>query len=247
MFSESLLASVRQSFALTFSIVETNANVFQLIGSPVEPVDVFVTIEATAEITGFVLFGLHPGSYVTIVNLGYLLGTGGDGGRGIWTGNPSSPTEPEPELPAVAGAPGGTGLFMPCSVSLNTDDGFVYAGGGGGGGGGGTGTFSSGGGGGGGVHNGTGGQSPLGPDGVDSTTGPTAVPGTGAAGQSGGSAGGDGGDKGEVGGPGIGPGGQSGGSAGLGINKNSFNLIYSGIKDEGTLVSESRIIGAIQA
>jgi hypothetical protein len=82
------------------------------------------------------IYGSFPGG-LTIVNNGWIVGRGGDGGRGAYYG-----------APALAGEQGGTAIRASTSFTLYNDG--TIQGGGGGGGGGGTGdNYSSGGGGGG--------------------------------------------------------------------------------------------------
>jgi len=242
MFGNSLFLASRRSLALTLSGEQENVDAYAQLGSPTEPVDVLVTLAAAAEIMGLSFAGLDSRSHLYLVwgTGAYLIGVGGNGGRGyVPFYSPGGGEPDEPAVPATAGGDGGDALVLVCPTTLNASVGYIWAGGGGGGGGG----DSVYGGGGGGVHNGLGGNGggrPIsGTPGNDVTNpGPGAVPGTG------GGNGGDGGDQGEAGGPGLGPNSQLGGAAGLAIQTNAYGLSFIG-KDQSTLESENRIVGVV--
>jgi hypothetical protein len=157
-----------------------------------------VIIEASNPLTPAVdLSGLISGCTVNLVNKGYILGHGGDGGagaEGMFPGSGASARR------AGAGQPGGRAILGPgsgCTLNITNGNGFIWGGGGGGGGGGASISLSSngaanGGGGGagaGGARGGPGGRqaantgSPTASDGGSSGNGPNGV--LGAAGSPG--------------------------------------------------------------
>lgn len=229
MWESTLLLAARRAETLTLSAVESDVDVWALLGSPTDPLNVSVIITDTAEITGFSLVGFDPASSIHITSAGYILGHGGRGGNGVEEG---------PFRAATPGAVGGHGITLVCPTVLDLTSGWLFAGGGGGGGGG----DISYGGGGGGVHDGLGGDGGdvglSGPFGAPSTTGPTATPGAG------GGSGGDGGAAGQAGTPGTGPNSSVAGLGGVAINKQGFLLTYSGT-DQATLQSQGRLVGSV--
>ncbi len=194
--------------------------------------DITVTVNP-----GVYVGGNNPGLYamlvpsafnaadtVRIVNNGYLLGAGGNGGQGGFeqSGNPT--------FAGLAGATGGNALYVNRSTTV-TNNGFIYSGGGGGGG-----TpggrvpvpspkgpnptpYSGGSGGGGAGYNAGSGVGPLGPPGQPGSSSPGGL----LTGGAGGSAvyGGTGGTGGAAGSNGA-AGGAPGGSTGFYIVGNSF-------------------------
>lgn len=169
--------------------------------------------------------GFDSGATINIINNGYILGKGGDGGHGA-----SAFDENGPNAIAIygrAGQPGGTalkGVGVGITLNVTNANGFIWGGGGGGGGGGASQTISTnsaggGGGGGGGAGGGAGGLAPnfnnaffTGPvipgEGQAGTIGSTGTFGAHGTGSSptpsgGGSDGGDGGDWGTIGTAGV--------------------------------------------
>lgn len=203
--------------------------------------DVIVTVNpavvvgsaSTGSYAMLVPSSFNPGDTVTIVNNGYIVGTGGGGGRG------GTSQFPVPLPPATPGSPGGNSIYVnrPTTITNNST---IGAGGGGGGGGGGTylkGPQSySGGGGGGGAGNTVGAGAAGGTQPGAGGTGGTGSPGTlttGGGGGGGGAtpvgssgAGGTGGGLGASGSPGAnssnGVAAGSGGGTGNYITGNPF-------------------------
>ena len=216
---------------ITLSASEADYDLYVDAGSPTDPVDIVVTIQAATEIyssvTSIPAFSLGTGwaagSTLKIINNGKIIGVGGKGGRG----GVSSPTCNDSA--GNVGFVGGDALDLTWDVTIDNTNGNIY-GGGGGGGGGATDTQgtirSTGGGGGGGAGrvDSVGGFAGLaifcsgGNNGFDGGVGNT-VGGTGGAG-GGLTSGADGGDGGDGGGYGTagsdGTQGHSGAAAGLG-------------------------------
>jgi hypothetical protein len=151
----------------------TDTNVWQYLGSP-SAVGVYnITIAAgvvctsTSNLTPALDFtGFSSGSTVNLINNGYVLGHGGDGGEGASSAVCVSGGIDIPyALGGGDGQPGGPAIKGPGSgvtFNLTNANGFIWGGGGGGGGGGATGhganSTGNGGGGGGGAGGGRGGQ-----------------------------------------------------------------------------------------
>lgn len=241
MWSDFIIAAGSNLVGLELDAIESDVDIFLLLGSPIAPVHAYVTIKDTAAITSITTGDMPAGSTVQFIHEGYFLGAGGDGGVG-GINEPGGGGEPPLEIHSSPGQLGGISLIMLCAVIINMDEGRIWGGGGGGGGGGSN--IGQGGGGGGGVTGGLG----VNQNGTDATIGITAVPGSG--GSAGGSDGGDGGDWGGSGGAGdtVGPGfgeeGAPGGNGGLAIETNGFLLTFLG-KDETQLRAEDRIKGVI--
>jgi len=216
---------------ITLSASEADYDLFVDAGSPVDNVDVVVTIEPTTEIysseTAIPAFSLGTGwavnSTLKIINEGKIIGVGGRGGAG---GGPGATCN---DAAGNVGFDGGNALDLTWDVTIDNTNGNIYGGGGGGGGGAtdtaGT-TKSTGGGGGGGAGrvDSVGGIFGLalfcsgGNNGSDGGVGDT-VGGIGGAGGglTGGADGGDGGDGGAYGTVGSdGTQGTSGAAAGVG-------------------------------
>lgn len=201
-------------------------DLFRLAGSPGGVVTINVEIQ-----TGVVIYAPNPstpalnlagfasGSTLNLVNRGYILGAGGEGGDGSMTWDQGSGLGNATYIGGYDGRAGGNAINGPgAGITLNIDNGsgFIWGGGGGGGGGGssadsGTGGLGNGGGGGGGAGGGIGGRGgraaptfgQFGVDGSSASTGPSGGLGGGGAGDSEGSgegvSGGGGGDWGTAG------------------------------------------------
>jgi hypothetical protein len=148
-----------------------------------------VIVEASNPLTPAIdLSGLISGCTINLINLGYIIGKGGDGGDGAVASFPGSGAT---VLSASLGKPGGKAILGPGSGStfnITNAGGFIWGGGGGGGasgaddGGGGSNGLGNGGGGGGGAGGGRGGRggrgvfigggSVIAQDGGDASTGP---------------------------------------------------------------------------
>ena len=237
-------AAAGSLLGLELSAVESDVDIFQRVGSPSYPAQVFVTVRDTAVITTINTGPFLAGSRVYLTVAGYFLAVGGRGGAGGWPADPGGGGDPpSPAVSAGDGIAGGNSLTMQCETLINLDAGRIWAGGGGGGGGGSLISFTAGGGGGGGVSGGAGGN----PGGSAATTGIGAVPGTGGTQQGDGGAGGDWGQAGSPGesvGAADGQVGGAGGNAGIAIVKNGFTLTFLG-KTEAQLRAEDRIKGVI--
>lgn len=100
----------------------TAANIFELMGSPTQPNTYIFENQATisAGTDSYALrTGVFPaGSILKIVNKGYIVGKGGDGGAN--TGG--------------AGGAGNNALFTDMDCEIDNGEGFIFGGGGGGGG-----------------------------------------------------------------------------------------------------------------
>lgn len=100
----------------------TGASIFELMGSPTQPDIYFFENQATisAGASSYALrTGVFPaGSILKIVNKGYIVGKGGDGGAN--TGG--------------AGGAGANALYIDMNCELDNGAGYVFGGGGGGGG-----------------------------------------------------------------------------------------------------------------
>ncbi len=140
--------STRRVISLTISANTVDYNVYSAAGSPVEAVDVIVSIDSGVTVYGnsgaaafFTTTSFASSSTVRIVNAGYIKGVGGFGGDG---GGPA--------VDGAAGSNGGNAIDTRVTLLVDNTNGFIFGGGGGGGGGGGAigGTFTTGGGGGGG-------------------------------------------------------------------------------------------------
>lgn len=150
------------------------------------------------------LTGLISGCTVNLINLGYILGKGGRGGKGAGMAYPGSGST---QISGTAGQPGGVAIKGPgsgCTFNITNGGGFIWGGGGGGGGGGaslniGPTGIGNGGGGGGGAGAAFGGYpglvaetaigAALAAAGGDSTSGVNGTFGTGGAGAAAGSGG----------------------------------------------------------
>lgn len=153
----------------------TNFNLFTAIGQPGSAVTVNLNVAAGVVVNSannttasMDLSGLPAGSTINLVNLGYIIGQGGNGANGSWASYPGSGT-------SIASAPlagaGGNAINGPGSgvtFNITNGSGHIWGGGGGGGGGGAYDGSSSGnglgngGGGGGGAGGGLGGTGGLG-------------------------------------------------------------------------------------
>lgn len=93
-----------------------------------------VIVEASCSGTPAIdLSGLISGCTVNLVNLGYVLGKGGDGGDGAVSSYPGSGST---QLSASAGKSGGKAILGPgsgCTFNITNANGFIWGGGGGGG------------------------------------------------------------------------------------------------------------------
>ena len=160
---------------LTINGNQQNFNLFTALGAPSSAVTVNLTVAAGVVITAvnnataaMDLSGLPASSTINLVNLGYIIGQGGNGANGGWASYPGSGT-------SIASAPlagaGGNAINGPGSgvtFNITNASGHIWGGGGGGGGGGAYDGVSSGngcanaGGGGGGAGGGIGGTGGLG-------------------------------------------------------------------------------------
>lgn len=240
---------------------EVAVDLFARAGSPGGAVTVNVTVAAGVTVTApdngtpaFDTTGFASGSTINLVNLGYILGKGGDGGFGAEIGQGGATT-----TDYTAGKPGtngGPALRAPGAgrtFNVTNGSGFIWGGGGGGGGGGaamngGGGNVGNGGGGGGGSGGGRpglGGTSTItagknGTNGNPGSTGRLGTFGTGGAGNGttqtggGGGSGGDWGAGGAAGTAAAGGGvvlpvgaGSSGGKA-IDLNGGTVNLVSGG-------------------
>jgi hypothetical protein len=249
------------SVTIVGSLVDTN--VWQLLGSPAAVGTYNITIAAgvtctsTSTSTPALDFtGFSSGSTVNLINLGYILGHGGEGGSGASAAVTLSSGNSAPYATGGGdGEPGGPAIKGPGSgvtFNITNANGFIWGGGGGGGGGGASGNAAgssgSGGGGGGGAGGGIGGQKgngnaygadTSGARGVTGGSGPGGAAGTGGSGNSGGggsgAAGGAGGTWGASGTNGVAathtigtaaPPPGNAGAAGKAINLNSGTINF---------------------
>ena len=213
--------------SLTISSDTANYNIFTSAGSPVVPVAVRLTINASINVysTSTATYALDTGtgwatgSTITIANAGKIIGRGGAGGNGgYWIASVTY-------AGATAGSNGGTALRVQYATTI-TGAGVIVAGGGGGGGGGGNilpgYILGYGGNGGGGGYNGAGGSNGFTASGGTGTFvgGGLGSVGNPSSGTSAGGVGGDGGygTTGGSGSPGYDFGGLGGGTAGSAIN-----------------------------
>ncbi len=247
---------------LTISSDTANYNIAAAAGNPSSATNIVLTINSgvkvysnSASTAALDTGSLLAGSTVKIVNNGYIIGAGGNGGQAENTNCTGDPT----------GFSGGNAVNLTVTTTIDNTNGYIFAGGGGGGGGGpGRATYPpcysgfAGGGGGGGAGNIGGGGGAGGTNepntAFNGTTGSTGGASGGAGGTgyvfSGERYGGNGGVGGEYGMPGgtgasgrflevVYPGG-SGGSAGKAINLNSNTVTWLG-GNNGTQVK-----GAVQ-
>lgn len=186
-------------------VISANAvdvNMATLFGNPTVPANYVLTINAGVQVTASstaspaLTTGVFPaGSTVKIVNNGYIIGRGGNGGVGATVPYNNGS---DVNYWGAAGAPGGPALDLKVAAAVDNSNGYVYGGGGGGGGGAGYirwnkyAILAGGGGGGGGAGGGagaSGGSAVNLGDGGGTTNGGTGVSG-GAAGGAGGFGGG---------------------------------------------------------
>lgn len=189
-------ATNRVPISYTFSANTANAslNVTTISGYTAGASDITITVNAgvylysTSTATpGLTLTGGTAGDTITLVNQGYIMGQGGNGGNSV-----------------SSGAAGGPALSLSFNTTINNTYATAYIGGGGGGGGG---SFSGGGGGAGGGTGGTGERAGGGGGGLGGSGGNG-----GGASSTGGIGGGAGGGGGSWGGPkGLDGGGGGGG------------------------------------
>ena len=146
------VASGPASINLTIASNTQNYNIFTAAGSPTSACNVTVTINSGIVVGSSVSSayametGAFPsGSTLHIINQGYIVGRGGDGGYG---GGSTSSSSGNPH-PAFGGYPGGPALSLQLPITITNANGYIYSGGGGGGGGGGQKSYEGGGGGGG--------------------------------------------------------------------------------------------------
>lgn len=247
-----LLANGKRSIVIDVTVSQAALyNLFTAAGSPIDAVDVLVTIQTGKVLTkGFTTGGpWHAETTLRLVNNGISAGVGGDGTGGIFGsgGFATAGTLSEGE----DGQAGGHGVIMLHNLTIDNTNGFIYGGGGQGGGGGAiadtnppAGNAASGGGGGGGgrgYNNAAGGAKGQGnTDGHDGNPGSSSAAGTGGTGglsfAGTGGTGGTGGDWGTAGSAGslatataanrtaVGP----GGAAGKAVQKNSHTLTWQG-------------------
>lgn len=227
-------------------------NVFDILGGPADPVVLTINISAGADLGTLEIDNRFNASSSFIINCtdgARAVGKGGSGGRGgEYETEPGGPTF---NRGANDGLAGGAAIISAFDFSLDTDDGFILGGGGGGGGGAAitAGSNNQGGSGGGGQGwNDAAGASTGGPASSDGTDGSLGANGLGGLATSGGGNGGDGGPWGNAG---VTGGSATGGSAGTGgaigfailAVVSSITVTLSGAKSQGTLESESRLVG----
>ncbi len=226
---------------VTVSGNQQNVYPWLLLGSPGVAgtfnitIDTGVTLSSSDPVIAALdLLGFPGGSTVNLINNGYILGRGGDGGHGVASGDVTDGTELALSREPRAGSPGGLAIQGPgAGVTFNVTNanGFIWGGGGGGGGGGISVDSSSfagaggGGGGSGGSKGGTGGfagnpgvANAVGTAGANGTPGPFGTPGVAGVGANSGTAtggnGGAGGDWGTAGTAGDSPTAHAGDIAG---------------------------------
>jgi len=155
-------AAGRAQLAVVYSSNTANAslNVTSISGYKAGKSDITITVNAgvylyatTTGNYGLSLSGGATGDTVTLVNNGFIMGCGGDGGRSWTSGG------------ATNGAAGGPALNLGFATTINNTNASAYIGGGGGGAGGSGNTYGGGGGGAGGGTGGNGGYSGLSPAG----------------------------------------------------------------------------------
>lgn len=120
---------------LTIAANTNDYNVFTAAGSPTDPVDVFLTINAGVVVSEatpangaiFTTASFKAGSTMKIVSLATIAGGGGVGGAG---GNWN-----DGSLAVVSGSAGGTAIDCQIPLVIDNTSGNVFGGGGGGGGG----------------------------------------------------------------------------------------------------------------
>ena len=122
----------RVSISYTFTSNATNAslNITSIGGYTAGTTDVTVTVNSGVYLyststgtAGLALTGGTSGDTLTLVNNGYIMGQGGNGGGTSWPNGSS-------------GCSGGTALSLGYCITINNTNGSAYIGGGGGGGGG---------------------------------------------------------------------------------------------------------------
>lgn len=192
---------------------QVDMDLFALAGQPVAATTVTLTINtgvliaaSCTKTAALDLRGFASGTIINIVNKGYILGKGGDGGAGAeWftaRGEPNSAAAGRGARPGQAGGNAIIGPGAGVTTTIDNSLGYIWGGGGGGGGGGVSGDVidgglaggGGGGGGAGGTKGGLGGTpagsaaQPVGTAGVDGSTGRLGALGAGGAGASSGSA-----------------------------------------------------------
>lgn len=207
----------------TFNIAsganEADVRIFERVGSPGGAVTVNLTISAGTTLSGSCaetpaldLTGFAPGSTINLINHGFILGKGGNGGDGAGLLDQGAGLSGAFVRGGDAGQGGGNAILGPgagVTFNLYNADGFTWGGGGGGGGGAvsgpAAGNTSNGGGGGGGAGGGDIGRGSkannvaYGNDGSRGSTGPNGIPGIGGAGATSGGQGANGGNGGDWG------------------------------------------------
>jgi len=152
------------SFTYASNTQQASLNITSLSGYVAGSTDITITVNSgvylwsdDVAVAGLTLTGGTAGDNVTLVNNGFIMGRGGDGGYG-----------------ATTGQTGGTALSLGFNTTVNNTNGSAYIGGGGGGGGGGrtdgTSAFNRTGGGGGGAGGAVGGLG-IGTSRIDGTGG----------------------------------------------------------------------------
>lgn len=251
-----LLAGGLRVVELTISSTQTSTyNLFTAAGSPADPVEVRLTVNADCQYGIDQGAGWAAGSVCVVDNNAGIYGTGGQGGGG----GVAFGTYFGGAYAASTGGAGGDAMVLRIPTTIDNANGYIFGGGGGGGGGGacadydppGTGARAGGGGGGGGqgfnlAGGGAGGDTNSGGafDGQTGGSGSDSAVGSGGAGGVGfgnyggaGGAGGDWGQDGNGGAPGNGPrlptGGYSGfgnalgGSAGFAVRLNGNSCTFT--------------------
>lgn len=224
-----LLAGGLRVVELTISSTQTSTyNLFTAAGSPADPVEVRLTVNADCRYGIDQSTGWAAGSVCVIENNAGIYGTGGHGGGGGLAEIIGTTRYFDWPYTAGTGANGGDAIVLRMPTTIDNANGYIFGGGGGGGGGGacadtalfGSGTARAGGGGGGGgrgynnAGGGNGGGIDIsgGWDGSNGSDGSGSSAGSGGAGgisfgNYGGSGGGGGdwGETGDAGAPGNGP------------------------------------------
>lgn len=152
-----------------------NFNLFTALGQPSSAVTVNLNVAAGVVIgsvnnttAAMDLSGLPAGSTINLINLGYIIGQGGNGANGGWASYPGSGTSIASANLAQAGGNAINGPGSGVTFNITNGSGHIWGGGGGGGGGGAYDGFAAGngcgnaGGGGGGAGGGIGGTGGLG-------------------------------------------------------------------------------------
>lgn len=138
-FFASFVSGAATSFSFVVSTNQTNANLATLATAAgwngVLPLTMIIDngVYISSNSTGtpaLTVNGSFPGG-VSLINNGYIVGMGGNGGAG---GNASSPGS-YPTGSGSAGTAGGLALSVSVTVSINNGSGTIAGGGGGGGGG----------------------------------------------------------------------------------------------------------------